>query len=362
MTAINDFITNARAHNIDDETIRQTLASQGWEPQVVTFALLGMEVPTPDAVQSNTPAAITVDSPEHPSLHPLLAALHHVLLWFFVIASTIAIVGVVASLFGESVDASALAAMIAVVAITFTPYAILFVLYLRKLRRQPNLVPGKVWSIITICLNSLSALGAAITLVVTSIVGGETSVIVGAALVFALTALVAVVYIMAAFAPSTWKARLPFLVAYLPAVALLLGTLFVLSLVRIGPALQNEKLRTSLVTTIENIQPKIQSLNRLPTPQEVQPLVANADISYTALSDITYELCVTFVGTGKSSKQSYLEGTKTNPITDSYVSTSQFYRPQGRQCFIIESRDLQEKSTSTLNSYMLPLGSATNTD
>lgn len=350
MTAINDFITTARANNIDDDTIRQTLEAQGWDAQVIKFALLGMDIPAPVVATPASVPTISASQPQQPSLHPLLAALHHVLLWFFVVSSTVAIVSVVASLFGEYIEARALAAMIAVVAVTFTPYAILFILYLRKLRYQPNLVPGKVWSIITICLNSLSALGAAITLVVTAIVGGETSVMVGASLVFTLTALVAVAYVIAAFTQSTWRVRKPFLVAYLPIVALLLGTLFILSLVRIGPAIHDEDLRTSLATTVENIRAETQTLDRLPTPKEATSLLDDPDITYSAQSDTTYELCATFESASKSSK-ARRTGTEASPMSDSYSYSSDFRRPQGQQCFVVESSDLMKNAESQLNSY-----------
>ncbi len=342
MAAIDDFITHARNNGVDDETIRQTLETQGWDKNVVSFALAGIAVPAPD---SNVAVSVPVAEPAHssaaPSLHPLLAALHHVLLWFFVISSTIAIVAVVASLFGESVDSSALAAMIAVVAITFTPYAILFITYLRKLGTQPNLIPGKVWSIITICLQSLSVLGAAITLVVTAIVGGESSVMVGAALILALTGTVLTVYIFAAFVPITAKVRKPILLAYLPIVALLLGTLFVMSLLRLGPALADENTRKNLVTTVENIQKKVQTIDRLPNTSEAKSLIVGSGITFDSKSPTTYELCATFVTDSETDKYSSYGSTRADaPISDSYVYVDAFYRPSGRQCFVIQSNDL----------------------
>lgn len=345
MTALDDFVAHSRNNNLSDDTIRQTLEAQGWDPNMVRFALAGITVPTPEPATQVSAVVAAEPSPvasAAPSLHPLMAALHHVLLWFFVLSSTVAIVAVIASLFGETVDSSTLAAFIAVVAITFTPYAVLYVLYLRKLRTQPSLVPGKVWSIITICMHSLSTLAAAITLVVTAIVGGQVSVIVSSALVLVLTATVLTVYLFAAFVPSTWKIRKPILIAYLPIVAILLGTLFIMSLLRLGPALGDETTRKNLVTTVTNIQKQVQSINRLPDEAEAQSLIVGSGISYKTKTSSTYELCAKFTLEIKNDTYSSYSsnGTTDRPITDSYVDAYYFNRPSGNQCFVIESNDM----------------------
>ena len=349
MTAIDDFVANSRNNNLSDDIIRQTLETQGWDPNIVRFALAGITVPMPDSVEQT--AAIHVATPSSttsatPSLHPLLAALHHVLLWFFVLSSTAAIVAVVASFFGQSVGSSTLAAFIAVVAVTFTPHAIFYILYLRNLRTQPNLVPGKVWSIITICFMSLGALGAAITMVIAMITSGEQYVIVDSALILALNALVLTAYVFAAFVSVNMKIRKPILLAYLPIIALMLGTLFVMSLLRLGPALGDETTRKNLVTTVENIQKKVQSINRLPDKTEAQSLIVGSGISYKTKTSSTYELCTKFtleIKTGTYSSYSS-NGTTDRPITDSYVDAYYFNRPSGNQCFVIESTDMQNST------------------
>lgn len=344
MTALKPFITQAKAKGLTDEQIHEALKSQGWNESVIALGLAGLEVPTPEHAASDAKQAPD-HSTAHPSISPLMAALHHVLLWFFIGSSTVTIVGVVASLTGYDISAQALAAMIAVTIITFLPYAIMFMSYLRHLRPTPDLVPGKVWSIITVCLHSIAAMIAAITLVVAAITAGDQNVIASAALILGLDLIVVTIYCQAAFAPNkTGKLRKILLYSYLPLLGVLFGILFVLSLLQLGPARHDEQLRKDLTATVQNIAKYSKDHHRL--PNELGDLRAGPDIEYTMKTAISYEVCGSFITSSKNQTYSYasIQG-----LEDSYVHESQFYPSHiGRNCFTFTSASLKSSGTAEI--------------
>ncbi|HEU5122052.1 MAG TPA: hypothetical protein VFT59_04350, partial [Candidatus Saccharimonadales bacterium] len=145
MQEIKAFIDQARQKGLDDETIRKSLEVKGWDMASVNLALAGLEAPAPVAAkQSSKAAAPTIESTaDTPSLSHPMAALLHVILWFFTASSTVTIGGAIASLYGIDISAKALASMLAVTLITFIPYAVLYSIFLRKNSRLSRVVPGR---------------------------------------------------------------------------------------------------------------------------------------------------------------------------------------------------------------------------
>jgi hypothetical protein len=342
VTQLQKFVETAREHGLSDEMIRQSLLDQGWPTSQVDAGLLGLEVPRPDAA-TTAPAPVEDKQrqPTHPSLSPLQAALLHVLLWFFAASSTVAIIGVVASLFGESISTEALASMIAVTIITFVPYAVFFVLYLKRLAAMPNLVPGKIWSIITICLFSIGAMSAAIALVISLIRSDEASFAVGSVLIVILNAIVLMTYSLAAFRPPS-KGRTLGLRLHLILLAILLGGLFVASLVRIGPARADEQLRQDLVATVDSVRSYAQRHDAL--PDNGTGIVADNAIEYKKTGAQTYELCATFK-LDNAADYSHYSRSSSNTVNDAYVYESQFRTDSGRRCFGLLSSSLDSKDS-----------------
>lgn len=336
MAQLKEFIAHARQNNLSDEEIRDTLLTQGWSSADITLALASIEVPVSRSVSdSHKETTTSIDSVQTPpSLHPLLAALHHVLLWFFVGASTIAIIGAVSSLFGGIVSSEALAAMIAVSLITFTPYALLYLIYLRSVRHRRRLVPGKIWSIITVCLHSIGAMGAAITLTVALITSSTSAIIISAALILLLNSIIVITYIFSTFIlDSGARLRKSILLAHIPLLTILLGALFILSVLQLGPAQADEERRKEIVRTVDTIRDA--SIRNQKLPDSSYSLDINNDIEYTVLNERMYRLCTNFL---IDTANSYgYESSPKQPISDSYVDEYQFRAANGRQCFHFEA-------------------------
>ena len=331
MADIKTFITEARGKGLNDEQIRQALKAQGWDAAVIEVGLTGLEVPTVE--NASVAASPTSD---RPSLHPLMAALHHVLLWFFTASSTVTIVSVVASLMGVSVSTTALSTMIAITAITFTPYAIFFLVYLLQSRKKPGLIPGKIWSIITICLHSIGAMIAAITLVVTAINSGELTIGVSALLILGLDLLVVFTYSVAAFVPvKLTLLRKIVTIAYLPLLLVLFGILFMMSVLQLGPAQHDEQLRKDLAATAQKVVEYTRDKNEL--PKDGSQIVVGKDVRYVYKTKTTYDLCGTFkIANKHSSSDSYYSSPRS--LSDTYVYDSQFSaNTAGEHCFTITS-------------------------
>lgn len=333
MPEVQSFVEEARKKGLSDDAIRDALRAKGWDNALIEPAILGLDVPAAPSEQPNQPHTPTK------SLSPLMAALQHVLLWFFVASSTVTIASVVASLSGVNVSAQVLASMIAVTIITFTPYAVLYLIYAMKLRRMPELIPGKIWSIITICLHSVAAMIAGITLTVTLITSGDYSVWLSALLIGTLDLIVIATYVLAAFGLKLRRTRKIAVIAHLPVLLLLFGTLFIMSLMQLGPARHDEQLRKDLADTATAVRDFATMHHTLPT--EGSAVVKGKDIRYAKKSDTSYELCGTFQATRRNSPYYYPND---RSLSDDYVYESQFEATgSGEHCFTITSSPLEER-------------------
>jgi hypothetical protein len=241
-----------------------------------------------------------------------------------------------------NVSAQVLASMIAVTLITFTPYAALFLGFVLKLKKTPGLIPGKVWSIITVCFHSVAAMVAGIMLVVTLIVSGDYSIWVSALLILVLDLIVLVTYVFAAFGTKLRKVRKIAIIAHLPVLLLLFGTLFVMSLLQLGPARHDEQLRKDLATTATAIHSYAATHKALPTSGE--GIVKNSEIRYSKQTATSYQLCATFQASNRrDSPYYYAQST----LSDSYVYESEFAAyGSGEHCFTITSSPLEDDQTS----------------
>lgn len=339
MDDIHAFIQQARQKNLDDDAIREALIEKGWSKTAIDLALAGIEAPAPS---SEVPRAH-----EKHSLNPLLAALHHVILWFFTVSSAVTIGATIASLYGSGVDSRALASMIAVTLVTFIPYAILYVIFLRKTYKNHLLVPGKTWSIITICLHSIGAMIAAIVAVVSAITDGDQRVLISALLILALYVMVIVTYSFAAFSEKQ-TLRKVFLTLYLPLLIVLFGILFSLSLWKIGPAKHDEQLRKNLAETVQSVHAFTRDNRKL--PDNASQFAIKPDISYQKVSDKTYKVCANFWSDTYRYEDSYsASGSK---ISDEYVYDEMFHgKGSGEQCFDIAAYELEDHSGDAFPRY-----------
>lgn len=329
MGKIQDFIQDARDKKLDDAAIRDLLKAAGWQQAEIDAGMLGVEVPRPDGQHVKD---------GRPALSPLEAALHHVLLWVFVLATSIALSAVSATLFGGNQSLEAIAAYIAVAIVTLVPYAVFYSLYLKKLRKNQELTTHRVWSIITIVLHSLGTIAALITLIVTLIVDTNTSVIVASSSVAVLGALVVVAYAAATFMKPEHAIRKAILYAYLPLLVLFLAVYGVLAVMKMPDLRADKMLRQDLVTSVQNIVDYAKTNKKL--PEQATADIIKPGITYTKTSDTEYKVCGDFKTSAGYGYAYPATDTASYPTYDSYVSEYQFMTDKGNHCFTFQSAPL----------------------
>ena len=333
---LQEFITKAREQSLSDEEILAALVDNGWSETQAKLALKGLAVPTPEAKEAAQPKQNEPNIQKQPALSPLSAALHHIFLWFFTAASSLAIGAAVASAFNRPVSGQALAAFIAVVLVTLAVYGSFYMSYARRATRPPFVTANKVWSIITICIHGVGAMAAAITLIVMAIVGGSGIIAVTAALILALDLAVLVTYIAATFMKPESATRRTILKVVMQAVFAALLLLCDWSLVAYSGVRHDQDLREDLVATQKAVRDYTTEHDAL--PESGDDITITGDVTYERISGKTYNLCGVF----KRSGTDYDYGRdKTYTPSDNYITEYEFTASgAGKQCFAFESSHL----------------------
>lgn len=332
MSALQDFIDNARKKNFSDDEIKQRLLSEGWDEAKVSAALhddaatnrLGdLEVPRPEVDSSEAqplpPASSKIEKASKTSIHPLHAAILHVLLWFFIASSSVSIWSVFSVFFNEGYSdegsLTTLSRMIAVVLVTFIPYAIFYYLYVKKLRSNVTLVPSTIWSTITICFHSIAAMIAAITIVIQIIGGSNMAVLCSAALILIIDAIVIATFAFAAFVNPTSPLRKTVIIFSPLALTLIMTLLFVFSLVNLPNIKADVEMRKSMANGAIEVREYAMRNQSLPTSSS--QLELDEGVTYEKTTDSQYKICGTFKQSAKNASRYPYE--RNQPISDSYV-------------------------------------------
>jgi hypothetical protein len=338
MSDLKKTIEQARAKGMDDQALRSLLTKSGWDGEIVDAALQGIFVPAPPSipeVSARKPAA----ADHGPKLSSLEAAVHHVLLWFFTLSLSITIAVVSATLFGDDTSISAVSSFLATSVITLIPYGYFYVRYLRRVRREPAVTTGRVWSIITIVLHSLGAMAALITLVAVAINSPSDGlpVYVAATMIALVNALVVAVYAHATFVDDSRRRKLILLI-FPVVVTLLLAAFIAASIAKVGPLRADERMRQDLVAAAEEVRSHART--NLSLPADSQGLELPATVEYRRVSKEVYQLCGSF--RNDDSRPGY-----GGEDEDAYVNEYYFEgHKAGRHCFTLRSSAVTEANNS----------------
>ncbi len=343
MDEIQKFVEEARQKDWSDNRTREALLANGWSATQVDAALSGLTVPKPPAATELLRRDNSMHhSPSRPTITALEAALQHVLLWVFTLTSSIMIGVVSLALFGNRSNGSSetLLTYVVLELVTFLPFALLFWRYSRRLRREPELMTGKVWSIITIVLHSVGLIGSLVALVLVIILvhGPETTAgLVASGAIGLMNGLVVLAYALANFAKAPQsRLRKGYLQIFPVLLFVLIGVLGIFSLLRVGPLRADDQTRQNLVSTVQKIHNYTQDHKALPI-QLSQVSGASADVTYKTLNAYTYQVCADF-------KKKYDPGysVSTDAMDDSYVDTWGFqYGRAGNNCWKFTDANLK---------------------
>lgn len=349
MDGLKKFVDDARTHGWDDDRIRQTLHANGWQMAQIDAALQGMEVPVAPVAPVAPQAGHHAEHGGRPSITALQAALQHVLLWLFTLTSSIMVGVVSAALFGGGSSSSeVLLTYVVLELVTFAPFAVLYWQYVRRLKRgEPDLMTGKVWSIITIVLHSLGLIGSVVGFVLVIILvhnGGTTAGLVSTGTIGIMDALVVVAYLLANFAKSVHSPlRRRYLQLFPVLLFVLIATLGVLALLRVAPLRHDDQTAQNLVTTVNKIHNYANDNGQLPGSLHDLSGVP-AGVTYTRTNSTQYKVCANFK---KDHGFGGYSGSNDYPTDDTYVSKYDFdHSKSGEQCWSFQNTDLQDQASN----------------
>lgn len=342
--AIQKFVDEARAKGFTNDQIVQLLVDGGWPLLQAQAAVIGLQVPRPPH-EADAQSANVTSQKHRRSISALEAALQHILLWVFTITSSIMLGVVSAALFNDSSTSSdILLTFVVVELVTFIPFLLLFIQYMRQFRKHPDITTGKIWSIITIVFHSVGLVGALISMLLFMVLvdGSDRGAGVAASIAIAvMNGAVVIAYATANFVKPAHKWRLAVLVSLPMVLFVLIGIFGLIALNRVGPIREDAQTREDLTKTVKEIRKYTKTHKKLPD-STAQIAAPTQNITYTQKSGTQYELCV--VLHRDTSDSYYSEG----PIQDEYVYESDFEGVEsGRQCFLIEAGALLRYNDQT---------------
>ena len=358
MGDIDTFIDNARAKGWDDGKIKETLAASGWTQPQIDAGMSGLVVPAPPTVAPSNAVAQGKPGQEHtqgrPSISALQAALQHVLLWLFTGTTTVMMSVVAFALFARGEGSSeALLTYVVLEIVTFTPFAFLYWRYLQQQRNQPDLMTGKVWSIITIVLHSVGLVGAAIGLILVIVLVHDTYTtagVISSLLVGAMDGMVVVAYVAANFAKNTGsRLRKRYLQLFPVGLFILIATLGIAALIKVGPLRADDQTMHNLSTAVDNIHTYAQTHRELPDSLS-QLSSAPAGVTYTKTASDSFKVCASFKAGHGTNDPGY-----TASNDDSYVDSSWFNEgSSGYRCWNFTDSDVSTYTPQIYNDYSSP--------
>lgn len=348
------FIHQLKNNGVNSQQIFQSAQITGqWSDDVIATALYSLDR---NEKEPRTQTKAEVASHENnngvQSISILQTVFHHIALWFFIGATIPALITLVDLLTGGTTSPSTITTFLSVVIVTGGLYFVFYGIYLRKaLKSKETIIPGKVFSIITMAFALVTLLIAAIaglTVLVSSSFGGDSIGDSGTVLSSALTVVIAgaviAIYWAATFLKTNNKTRKPLLIGSPIAIIAIITALFIAGFSTLPSVIADEKTRDALVETSE----KIVNLTKLESslPEDDTVLSLEDGMSYKKLDKNSYELCATFKN---DSTNPYALG-DTAALNDSYLSEYDFQNySKGESCFTIESGVMEEINVLNLD-------------
>lgn len=298
---IDAFIAQAREKQLSDNDILALATQAGWQRATVLAEL--ERLATLAAPNDNNTGPRQNNSPEknsRPSLSSLIAAMHHIFLWFFVGTSAFTCYVLVANLFTYTDDgydivyrpATPIKCIIAAL-VTLSAYMAFYIPYLHHTLKPPYVTAGKTWSIVTIALSSIGAIITATVTVLLVTNDAKVQWILVAALICVFCIAVALTYWAATFVSPKKKLRSGILIGGVAVMVCLTVTVSALFLLHLPGARHDETLRNNLTKTAENILAYADKHNAL--PKATTPfIITGSDITYKPTSTSAYQLCGRF--------------------------------------------------------------------
>ena len=331
-------------------------------------------VPQKERVKSDS-----VGNKSRPQLSAIMMVIHHISLWVFLLTAVPLMIGLIllissknSDFFYNSGSFETLISFIVVLCVTGGLYGSLFFYYFKKLKYNPELQTGRIFSLINIAFSLITVIGSTITLIVTMVnyllLGRDkstvdyfagvsapaennfpTSTVLVTLSLIILYGSVFITYFASDFMKPTIvdkngeqviapKRKVIMLTSTLTSFVLL-AILLITSFAFMPSAIKDSKTVDSVSSAMRAIHDNVNEKGELLSPEEFNRLPGSENMTYKIVNDFEYDICAEFENDTSNNRYSY--------GYDDRIDDSSTYRTQqhekGNHCFEFYNYDLKTK-------------------
>lgn len=331
-------------------------------------------VPQKERVKSDS-----VGNKSRPQLSAIMMVIHHISLWVFLLTAVPLMIGLIllissknSDFFYNSGSFETLISFIVVLCVTGGLYGSLFFYYFKKLKYNPELQTGRIFSLINIAFSLITVIGSTITLIVTMVnyllLGRDkstvdyfagvsasaennfpTSTVLVTLSLIILYGSVFITYFASDFMKPTTvdkngeqviapKRKVIMLTSTLTSFVLL-AILLITSFAFMPSAIKDSKTVDSVSSAMRAIHDNVNEKGELLSLEEFNRLPGSENLTYKIVNDFEYDICAEFENDTSNNRYSY--------GYDDRIDDSSIYRTQqhekGNHCFEFYNYELKTK-------------------
>ena len=329
-------------------------------------------VPQKERVKSDS-----VGSKSRPQLSAIMMVIHHISLWVFLLTAVPLMIGLIllissknSDFFYSSGSFETLISFVVVLCVTGGLYGSLFFYYFKKLKYNPELQTGRIFSLINIAFSLITVIGSTITLIVTMVnyllLGRDkstvdyfagvsapvennfpTSTVLVTLSLIILYGSVFITYFASDFMKPTIvdkngeqviapKRKVIMLTSSLTSFVLL-AILLITSFAFMPSAIKDSKTVDSVSSAMRAIHDNVNEEGELLSLEEFNRLPGSENLTYKIVNDFEYDICAEFENDTSNNRYSY--------GYDDRIDDSSTYRTQqhekGNHCFEFYNYELE---------------------
>ena len=330
----NFFDTCAQEGISNKQAAKMAFSLNKWDNDLIkSFVDNDESVPTP-TYDKKMEVGKEKNKTNREQLPPLLMVIHHISLWFYIISIvsvTISLIGLISYSNNYGDSSSFVMAIVSLVIVLFVTggiyYTSLF-FYYRKLKNNPSLQTGRVFSLINIAYSLITIVGSIVTVLI--VIARyfieknyspddlyNASVIYDPDInfdleIFSIAVSLIVIYsgvFLTYYATDFMKPysiiqedgtekinpkRTIIIISSIIATLTLLMIIITTAFFSLDSYAKDEKTIAKITNTIETINEKVEETGTLPNTTEIQSIINDSTITYNAIGSYTYNICANF--------------------------------------------------------------------
>lgn len=386
------FVETCREQGIsDNKIVNMAVSLDKWDKNLITAFVsnddsdgndVGNDVGNESTVNDNTPRkepvkSDSVGNKNRPQLSAIMMVIHHISLWVFLLTTVPLMIGLIllissksSEFFYNSGSFETLISFVVLLCVTGGLYGSLFFYYFKKLKYNPELQTGRIFSLINIAFSLITVIGSTITLIVTMVnyllLGRDentvnyfaevsapaennfpTSTVLVTLSLIILYGSVFVTYLASDFMKPTIldkngeqviapRRKIVILTSSLTNFVLL-TILLITSFAFMPSAIKDSKTVDSVSSAMRAIHDNADEKGELLSLEEFNRLPGSENLTYKTVNDFEYDICAEFENDTSNNRYSY--------GYDDRIDDSSTYRTQqhekGNHCFEFYNYELK---------------------